>query len=446
METVYLDRHATAPIREAFAEPFLPSHQQLSLLQNPAITPSSKRSSRPDGFEERIRRFEVTAQEKFREAIEDLPEVRLADWFTRLLENRIIPAFTQIGFDAHFARALFKMAAPGWQQMGPITNDCVWFHPALIRDIKEIRNGVISKSRRKSEDLFRPEEMWSQNLHRSVDKRITQKGLFPLFETIPTSWIILPRAYPLLEKHHARYLPGYLDFLDRETNQEFRNVLVRIIIEFAGNYTLKYLGRIFPKERATAALFNAYEALFWKNLRNPPTGFEDDLIFCHFFRWAIMFRNRCAAINHDMVKTIKRMEEEMQRVLPLMDSCPPAGRDYDDYGRLPVTLRHGCPGISAAVSYMEISGALTGSATGGRLPYAAIPAALTGLFQIIRKKYPAETPATQKSIRLFLRKLKESYSSANTHRMSTSGESSRQLRFVVPRVLGLIDQMSASLN
>ena len=140
------------------------------------------------------------------------------------------------------------------------------------------------------------------------------------------------------------------------------------------------------------------------------------------------------------------MEEEMRRVLPLMDSCSPTGQDYDEYGRLLVALRHGCSGISAAVGYMEISGALTGSTTGGRLSYTAIPAALTGLFQIIRKKYPAEAQATQKSIRLFLRKLKESYSSANTHRISTSGDSSEQLRFVVPRVLKLIDQLFASLN
>ncbi len=301
------------------------------------------------------------------------------------------------------------MAAPGWQKMGPITKECVWFHPAIIQNIREIRNGIVSKSESAS------------------------------------SWIILPRAYHLLKKHHSRCLPGYLRFLDKETNSEFRKFLVRIIIEFAGNYTFKYLSEILPQRRMVSALFNGYAAMFWKTLRNPPQGFEDDVVFFHFFRWAKLFQRRCTALKHNTAKTIKRMEEEKQKIMPSKIFFQPADDGHDDYGRFLITLRHGRPGIDAVIGYMGICTTLFGNITGGRLPYAYVPAALNELFHTIKRKYPTETPVTQKSIREFLHRLTANYASNCSNGISNRGKSSEPLRFVVPRVRGLVEGMSISL-
>jgi hypothetical protein len=363
-----------------------------------------------DGYEARLRRFEAEAQEKFLIAVENLPQMKQTDWFMRLLDESIIPAFTRIGFDETIVRTLFQMAAPGWQKMGPITKECVWFHPAIIKDIREIRSGIVSKSESAS------------------------------------SWMILPRAYHPLKKHHSHYLPGYLKFLDKETDSEFRKLLVRIIIEFVGNYTFKYLSEILPQRRMVSAIFNGYAAMFWKALRNPPEGFEDDLIFRHFLRWTKLFRRRCTALKHDMAKIIKRMEEEKQKVLPVKNFFHPAVDGHDDYERFFITLRHGRPGIDAVIDYMGICTTLFGNITGGRIPYAAAPAALTALFQTINQKYPTETLSTQKNIREFLFKLKESYASTCCDEISIQGKSSEQLRFMIPRVLGLVEGMTASLN
>ena len=382
-----------------------------SAAHYPAPTQSARLlKSRPDGYEARLRQFEAEAQEKFKAAIEDLPQVKPADWFMHLLDESIIPAFTRIGFDETIARTLFQMAAPGWQKMGPITKECVWFHPAIIKDIREIRSGIVSKSESAS------------------------------------SWMILPRAYHPLKKHHSHCLPGYLKFLAKETNSEFRKLLVRIIIEFTGNFTFKYLNEILPQRQMVSAIFNGYAAMFWKTLRTPPEGFEDDLIFCHFLRWAKLFRRRCTALKHDMAKTIKHMEEEKQKVMPVKNSFHPADDARDDYERFLITLRHGRPGIDAVVDYMGICTTLFGNITGGRIPYAAVPAALTELFQTIKRKYPTETPATQKNIREFLFKLKESFASTCIDEISTPEKSSEQLRFVIPRVLGMAEGITASLN
>jgi hypothetical protein len=412
METVGLDQRATVPVRAPFAGTGVSQLFPLPLSpdDSPILTQSARPpKSRPDEFEAHLRQCEAEAQEKFSAAIEDLTNVKLENWFARLLDKQIIPAFTRIGFDEPLARALFQMAASGWQRMGPLTQECVWFHPALIKDIKEIRRGIVTKSKS------------------------------------ATSWMILPRAYHPLQKHHSRCLPGYLKFLDKETNSEFRKILVRIIIEFAGNYTLKHLSGTLPRSRMVSALFKGYAAMFWKTLRNPPEGFEDDLIFCHFFRWAKLFRRRCNALKHDMAKTIKQMEEEKQKVMPVNDSFHPADDGHDDYERFLITLRHGRPGIDAVIDYMGICTTLFGNITGGRIPYAHVPAALNELFHTIKRKYPTETPVTQKSIREFLRRLTANYASNCINGISNRGKSSEPLRFVIPRVRGLVEGMSISL-
>jgi hypothetical protein len=413
MEILHFNQYATVTNRVPFARAGPSQSSPLPLSDNHYSTPTQSTrllKSPPDVYETRLRQLEAAAQEKFKAAIENLPQVKPADWFMRLLDQSIIPAFSRIGFDENIARMLFQMAAPGWQKMGPITKECVWFHPAIIKDIKEIRSGIVSKSESAS------------------------------------SWMILPRAYHPLKKHHSRFLPGYLKFLDKETNSEFRKLLVRIIIEFTGNFTFKYLSEILPQRQMDSAIFNGYAAMFWKTLRNPPLGFEDDLICCHFLRWAKLFRRRCTALKHDMAKTIKQMEEEKQKVMPDKNFIHPADDGHDDYGRFLITLRHGRPGIDAVIDYMGICTTLFGNITGGRIPYAAVPAALTELFQTIKRKYPTETPATQKNIREFLFKLKESYASTCIDEISTPEKSSEPLRFVIPRVLGMAEGITASLN
>lgn len=191
---------------------------------------------------------------------------------------------------------------------------------------------------------------------------------------------------------------------------------------------------------------NGYVAMFWKTLRNPPEGFEDNLIFYHFLRWPKLFRRRCNALKHDTAKTIKQIEEEKQKAMPSENFFHSADHGHDDCERFLITLRHGCSGIDAVIGYMGICTTLFGNITGGRIPYAAVPAALTELFQTIKRKYPTETPATQKNIREFLFRLKESYAATCIDEISTPEKSSEQLRFVIPRGLGLAEGITASFN
>lgn len=392
---------------------------------------------RVDDFEARLHCFETAAKEKLSEAIAALPDVKLEDWFIRLLDNHIIPNLTRIGFDASFARTLFHIAAAGWQQMGPASDKCICFLPVLTRSLRMIRNEMTSKAGHPPDGFSRGTGTACRD-HPQITK--SNAGA-----NVSSSWIILPRAYRFLEQPQSRYLLGYLRRLEWEPQLELRKILARIIIEFAGNYTSKYRSRSFSRCRVDAALFYGYAAMFWKNLRRPPEGFEDDLIFSHFLRFIRLFQSRCSPLACDIAETLKQMESHRQQVLPDWVALRPANPDLRDCSRLIITLRHGHPGMSAAIACLGTGIRSVPEKPTDRSFCVCLPKTLNELFQTIKKRLPQETPAFQNLIRKFLGRLKENYTSAYVDDERTAGDSAAQWQFFVRRVIGLIDGLSASL-
>ncbi len=185
--------------------------------------------------------------------------------------------------------------------------------------------------------------------------------------------------------------------------------------------------------------------MFWKILRNPPAGFEDDLIFSHFLRWSKLFHSRCADLNSDMAQSIRQMEKYQQKVMLKEDALHSTDPDNQELGRIFVTLRHGRPGLDAAIDYMRNWLNSTEQDSAGRSLYALLPAALNKLLHTIERKLPAESPEVQISLRKFLHRLKENFASNGIDEIGNSNKSPEQFRFVVRRVLGLVDGVTASL-
>jgi len=369
------------------------------------------RGFRCEGLDPRLRLCEAAAREKLFQAVEAMPAMKLAGWFGRQLENEIIPALTRMGFDESFARILFQIAAPGWQRMGPLTNNCIRFDPELIRNLKAVRNETISKAGSKSD----------------------------------TSWIILPRVYDFLEEEQSAYLLCYLNYLASEAASEFRRILTRVIIEFIGNYALKYRSSRVSGCRMDSVLFYGYAAMFWKNLRTPPPGFEDDLIFNHCLRWIKLFPSRCTDLDDDMAQCIRQMETYRQKVMLLEDAFHSTDHEEPDLNRIMVTLRHGRPGTEAAVVFMDKWLYSSRKDSAGRLLSALFPAALNKLFHTLKTKLPVESPEMQKSLHQFLLGLRKNFCSKGIDKARNSTKSPEQFRFVLRRVLGAIDGMTASL-
>jgi hypothetical protein len=389
-------------------------------------------------FEKRIEIFEKEAYEKYSSVVQNMRTVELSSWFIRLLDNKIIPALKQFGFKEAFSWSLFQMAAPSWELIGPLTEEGHWFHPIVTNEIEEVKKGILLNSRRNREKISFLVEANPQDLQSLVNDKIHPKNIFSLLDNISTPWITLPRVYDHLEFHHSQYLMGYLKYLSKETNTDFKKIIARIITEFLGNYTLKFMNEVNPKDRILDALFYGYEAMFWKNLRNPPSGFEDMEIFENFFRWAKRFQNKFDANSLEKARAINIMEMEKLQAFPVRNAFGLVRTGYDDMGKFVVSLRHGKLGIEAVIRSFGIGGNLLKNMTDGLLPYLSVPMTLSALFRKIKEKISFETQETRKFIRRFLLELQTSYDIRCPSLVVTEKELLEQLCFVRPRVLSMI--------
>jgi hypothetical protein len=401
----------------------------------------------PDTFEKILKLEEIKAIQRFEAAVEGLQPVEISDWFERLLKSRIIPPLVRIGFEESFQWSLFKMAAPAWESMGPIPDDGVWFHPEIIKNIEEVRSGILGSEQDRSECLSIISQKDPAERMAMMEGCMMPENLFSMLENISTSWIILPRSHRHLEVHHAAYLLGYLKYLSDVSTSGFGRILVRIIIEFLANYTLKFITHNHPETEAMEAVFYGYSAMFWRNLRNPPEGFEHAGIFESFLGWAHRFANSDRHHSKEMKASILKMQAAKRRVFPPFNTFGFSDRICDDTGPLLITLRHGFPGIESAMKCFGIGNPIIPGMTDGRLTYETIPMALYGLFQKIKKNYELETSGTQESIRQFLSRLKAVYDRTRTRMSQLENKEtfSEPLRFSGSRIHRMVEDLMGAI-
>ena len=253
-------------------------------------------------------------RERFIRAAQALPKGNLPQWLSQLLTVKLVPALKRIGFDPMLSWSLFHMAAPAWKCMGPIGPKTIYFHPVLMRELAEIRRGWVNAASRNSEKRLCLASMNAGERFQVVVESMHPRNLFHMLDDIPTSWIILPRVYHHLEKKHARWLPGYLAYLEKEEELEFAIILARIITEFVGNFALKFRRRGYTRDHSDDVLFYGYAAMFWNTLQRPPRGFEKFRIFENFLRWTRLFCKRCLSPSADKRVTLAVMEKAAGRM------------------------------------------------------------------------------------------------------------------------------------
>ena len=61
-----------------------------------------------------------------------------------------MPTLGRIGFDEQLCWAIFTMTSPAWRLIGPVGDDVELINPILMKNLGEIRRGVISNSRKNS--------------------------------------------------------------------------------------------------------------------------------------------------------------------------------------------------------------------------------------------------------------------------------------------------------
>jgi hypothetical protein len=378
-----------------------------------------------------IAQHEQEAKTRHLYAVQHIGNSQIPGWFNELLEHKILPLLVRVGFDKEIASNIFKISAPAWKSMGHIANPKLQLHPALLKDIREIRQDIISQDKQELQNRVFPAEASLQNL--------TQ-----LLQTIPTTWIILPRAHSFLTKSDSNCLIVYLQYLDRETNLAFEKILTRILIEFIGNYSLKFISSTLPKKQMVEAIFYGYAAMFWKNLQQPPPGLENSLIFRNYLSWAKAFKKRISGNDSEIEAVIAEMEKMEDNILPKQNTRT-FNRNRDANG-LHISLRHGHAGINHAVRHFTMNNPSLPGYSHNHISYRILPKQISTLFRELRNSYDHETPGTKESIHTFLMELRTAYGSRTIRPNLPQQGPPDNLAFTKNRVTSLIQDFSKSLH
>lgn len=240
-------------------------------------------------LDHRLQTLENRASQRYMNIYKTLSFEQLPQWLDRMLDQSVMPTLRRIGFDVPVSKALFEMALSSWKLLGPLNEKIIAFHPAINKEIEDVRQGLQLKACDSSNMIprwpERPRIQPKTSIPGTINEDVFPKHLFDLFDEIGTPWIILPRASGFLKQHHCHYLPVYLKTIDQEFNVSCLKLFSRITVEFLGNYSLKFADKHHPPQKLAQLLFYGYSALSWKNFRNPPENLENGSAFDHFFTW-----------------------------------------------------------------------------------------------------------------------------------------------------------------
>lgn len=244
---------------------------------------------------------EQEARNRHLSAFQQIGDVSLPGCFKDFIAQNVLPQLVQIGFEREIVSNIFKISAPSWILPGLASGSKIKLHPALAAHVREIRREIVSNA---------------------------------------DSWITFPRAYIFLTKKDSLCLIIYLQQFDSETNPEFKKILARILIEFLGNYSLKFINPSLQENKAIDAIFYGYVTMFWKNLRQPPSGFEKLCIFRNYLSWARAFQNRSSRQDPEKEVTIAQMAEVEKKIIPDLNISMAIHGKNKDTNTMPIALRH----------------------------------------------------------------------------------------------------------
>jgi len=317
-----------------------------------------------------IAQHEQKARAKCLSAVQHIDNIPLPDWFNNFLEQSVLPPLVRIGFDRKIVDSIFQISAPAWELLGSSAVPKLKLHPVLARYVQETRQDVV----------FRP-----------------------------INWIVLPRAHSFLTKRDSLCLIVYLHYLNSVANIAYEKVLLRILTEFIGNFSLKFINSSLPEKKAIEVVFYGYAAMFWKNLQQPPSGLEDSLIFKNYLSWARAYKKRMPFNDPEKDSVIAEMEEIENKILPDQKGYSFVIKKNQNAGDLHITLRHGRPGINYAVQHFTQKNILLCDCSHDHLSCRKLPRKINTLFRELRNSYDHETPRTRKSIQAFLMELSKAY-------------------------------------
>ena len=353
-------------------------------------------------FDNQLRVHENTARRRYGQILSALSVEKRPGWLDRMLSQRIFPTLNRIGFEDPISKGLFEIAPSSWSPMGPAGDKIIAFHPRINQEIEDVRQGLQLKAVNDPGNLSRSTGLASTVITGTINENLSPDHLFDLLDEIATPWIVLPRAFRFLEKHHCRYLPAYLATIDRETREPCLMLFSRITVEFVGNFFLKFAGRCHQPDQIAKLLFYGYATLFWKTLRCPPENLVNSAAFDNFLSWISRLGHKSDAIGQAELSSIDRMKEMRKTVFPAITVNPSGKPGRADSSQFMVTLRHGCLGMATVLKYFGIDQFFETRQIGNRFQCPPLRNDMYVLLQTIQTNYHLESKRTQKTIKRFI--------------------------------------------
>lgn len=372
-----------------------------------------------------------------------LPEI--PRWFDRMMNTRILPGLNGIGMDVSFGRLLFQMAMPAWELIGPMTDKTVLYEPEALSELQEVEQGLLRKSENIYATRFWPSLKAPKEFLNTVKQSMHPKNLFNLLDDVSTPWIILPRAYNSLERHHCRYLPLYMDMINQSKNEQSLDKWIRIVIEFLANYSIKFAISACPGEKIRAFVVNGYEAMFWRNLKCPPAGFEDIRVFEHFYNWMAHSGSGLETLDSVVPSAINRMKSGMRTIFPSENGFRSGVDNRQEVSCFQISLRHGCLGIITTGNYFWIGHLLNSRKGDKKLEYIPTLVSLRSLFSRIERDFPFESKRTQYYIKDFLNQFETAYEKIRQSINDLDHLSRDALQFLTNQILSMIRKLNQAL-
>ncbi|MDX2447198.1 MAG: hypothetical protein QNK29_08395, partial [Desulfobacterales bacterium] len=359
--------------------------------------------------------------------------------------TRILLVLSEIGMDVSFARSLLQMAIPAWELIGPMTDKTVFYEPEALSELQEIEQGLLRQAENTYATHFWPSLKAPQEFFNTVQQSMHPKNLFSLLDDVSTPWIILPRAYRSLERNHCRYFPLYLDMICQSKNEQSLDKWIRIVIEFMANYSIKFANSTCPGKKIRAFVANGYEAMFWRNLKSPPAGFEDIRVFEHFYNWMAYSGSGLEVLGTVVPSAINRMKVGMRTVFPSENGFRSSIDNRQEVSCFQISLRHGCLGIITTGNYFRIGPLLNSRRGDEKLGYIPTLVALRSLFRRIERDFPFESKRTRYYIHDFLSQFETAYENIRQSIKNLDHLSRDSLQLLTKQILSMIRKLNQAL-
>jgi hypothetical protein len=339
-------------------------------------------------------------------AAKHIEKISLPCWYEDFLEESVFPPLIRIGFDKKIAENIFRISAPAWKLLGSSKSPKHRLHPVLARYITEIQRNVVF---------------------------------------LPTNWILLPRSHSLLTTKDSLCLIVYLQHVDRKLPLS-EKILFRILVEFIGNYSLKFASPTVAKKIAIDTVFYGYAAMFWKNLLRPPFGLEELLIFKNYLSWARAYKNRTFKEDPEKNAAIREMEEMEEKILPDPDNRSNIIWKTRGKEGIHITLRHGRPGINHALQLFFQNNTLLCGCNLNHLSCEKLPRQLHTLLKELSSSYFEEHSKTKEFIETFLIELAAACRHVSSGQNLSKRNTQHSPDFTKRRMSGLIRDFRQKLH